>query len=65
MTSQQHRRSHPISLLFRDVVMKLAPERFSKLSAKFLRPFTIAAKLHGNKFKIMDNDTHATEVSSH
>ena len=43
--------------------MKLAPERSSKLSAKFLGPFTIVAKLHGNKFKIMDNATHATKVT--
>ena len=44
--------------------MKLAPERFSKLSAKFLGLFTIVAKLHGNKLKIMYNATYATEVAN-
>ena len=63
MTSQQHRRAHPISLLSGDVVMKLAPERSSKLLAKFLGSFTLVTKLHGNKFKIMDNATHATELA--
>ena len=63
MASQQHRQVHPISLLSGDVVAKLTPERSSKLSAKFWGPFTIVAKLHGNKFKIMDNVTHATEVT--
>ena len=43
--------------------MKLATERSSKFSVEILGPFTIVTKLHGNKFKIMDNATHATEVA--
>ena len=51
------------TLLFGDVVMKLAPKHSSKLLAKFLGPLTIIAKMYEKIFNIIDNATHAIEVA--
>ncbi len=42
-----------ITLNVGDSVMKRSPERSCKLAPKFMGPFLVTAKLHGNKFKVL------------
>ncbi len=51
MTHRQHLHATPIILDVGDSVMKRSPERSCKLSPKFMGPFLVTAKVHGNKFK--------------
>jgi len=43
-------------------MMKNVLERSSILAAKFTGPYLVAAKEHGNKFKIFDPNQQFTEV---
>ncbi len=42
--------------------MKRAPDGSCKLTPKFSGPFLLTAKLHGNKFKLLDPNTNISEV---
>ncbi len=42
--------------------MKRSPERSYKLSPKFMGPFLVTAKLHGNELKVLDPSTSLSEV---
>ncbi len=62
MTQRQHLHATPIILDVGDSVMKRSPERSCKLAPKFMGPFLVTAKLHGNKFKVLDPSTSLSEV---
>ncbi len=62
MTQRQHLHATPITLDVGDSVMKRSPERSCKLAPKFIGPFLVTAKLHGNKFKVLDPCTSLSEV---
>ncbi len=62
MLRKQHSQATPVHLDVGDSVMKRAPDRSCKLTAKFSGPFLLTAKLHGNKFKILDLNTNISEV---
>ncbi len=62
MTQRQHLHATPVILDVGDSVMKRSPERSCKLSPKFMGPFLVTAKLHGNKFKVLDPSTSISEV---
>ncbi len=50
MTHKQHLHTTPITLDVGDSSMKHSPERSCKFAPKFMGPFLVTAKLHGNKF---------------
>ncbi len=62
MTQRQHLQATPIILDVGDSVMKRSPERSCKLAPKFMGPFLVTAKLHGNNFKVLDPSTSISEV---
>ncbi len=62
MTERQHLHATPKILDVGDSVMNRSPERSCKLSAKFMGSFVVTAKLHGNKFKVLDPSTSVAEV---
>ncbi len=62
LTQRQHLHATPIILDVGDSVMKQSPERSCKLAPKFMGPFLVTAKLHGNKFKVLDPNTCLAEV---
>ncbi len=62
MLREQHSQATPVTLAISDSVMKRAPYRSRKLSPKFTGPFLLTAKLHGNKFKILDPSNNTSEV---
>ncbi len=62
MTQRQHLHATPITLNVGDSVMKRSPERCCKLAPKFRGPFLVTAKLHGNKFKILESSTSISRV---
>ena len=62
MSSQQHRRSSPVSLQVGDTVMVRVPERNSKLSPKFVGPRLVVKQLQGNKFEILDPWLNTVDV---
>ncbi len=62
MLRKQHSQATPVNLDVGDSVMKRAPDRSCKLTPKFSGPFLLTAKLHGNKFKILDPNTNVSEV---
>ncbi len=53
MIQRQHLHPTPITLAVGDSVMKRSPERSCKLALKFMGPYLVTAKLHGNKFKVL------------
>ncbi len=59
---KQHSQATPVHLDIGDSVMKRAPDRSCKLTPKLSGPFLSTAKLHGNKFKILDPNTNVSEV---
>ncbi len=62
MLQRQHSHATPVTLDVGDSVMKAFPERSSKLRPKFSGPYLVTAKLHGNKFKILDPSNSVSEV---
>ncbi len=62
MLRKQHSQTTPLHLDIGDSVMKRAPDRSCKLTPKFSGPFLLTAKLHGNKFKILDPNINISEV---
>ncbi len=62
MTQKQHVHATPIILDVGDSVMKRFPERSCKVAPEFMGPFLVTAKLHGNKFKVLDPSTSLSEV---
>ncbi len=64
MLCKQHYQATPFHLDFCDSVMKRAPDRCCKLTPKFSGPYLLAAKLHCNKFKLLDPSTNVSEVMS-
>ncbi len=62
MLRKQHSQATPVRLNVGDSVMKRAPDRSCKLTPRFSGPFLLTAKLHGNKFKILDPNTNISEV---
>ncbi len=62
MLHKQHSQATPVHLDVSDSVTKRAPDRSCKLTPKFSGPFLLTAKLHGNKFKILDPNTKVSEV---
>ncbi len=54
MLRKQHYQATPVHFDVGDSVMKTAPDRSCKLTPKVSGPFHLTAKLHGNKFKILD-----------
>ena len=62
MTSQQHRRSSPITIKAGDSVMVKVPERNSKLSPKFVGPRLVTKQMTGNKFEVFDPWLNTVEV---
>ncbi len=62
MTQRQHLHGTPIILDVGDSVMKRSPERSCKLAQKFMGPFLVTVKLHGNKFKVLDSSNSLSEV---
>lgn len=59
---EQHNTAKPVSICDADFVTKSTPDRQSKLSPKFWGPYLVTEKLHGNKYKIFDNISQASEV---
>ncbi len=53
MTQRQHLHATLITLDVGDSVMKRSSERSCKLAPKFMGPFLVTAKLHGNKFNFL------------
>ncbi len=62
MLCKQHSQATPVHLDVGDSAMKRAPDRSCKLTPKFLGPYLLTAKLHSNKFKILDPNTTTSEV---
>ncbi len=62
MTQKQHLHAIPITFDVGDSVMKHSSERFCKLAPKFMGPFLVTAKLHGNKFEVLDPSTSLSQV---
>ena len=62
MIQKQHLLATPVSLSVGDKVMKRSPDRKCKLSPKFTGPFLVTEKLHGNKFKVLHEQSNTTEV---
>ncbi len=62
MLRKQHSQTTPVHLDVGDSVIKRAPDRSCKLTPKFSGPFLLTAKLHGNRFKILDPNTNVSEV---
>ena len=62
MLRKQHLLATPVTFDVGDTVMIRVPERSCKLLPKFKGPYVISAKLHGNKFKVIDPDTSTSEV---
>ncbi len=62
MLRKQHSQATPVTLKVGDSVMKRAPDRSCKLTPKFTGPFLVTAKLHGNKFRILDPSSDSSEV---
>ncbi len=62
MTQRQHLHATSITLDVGDSVMKRSPERSCKLAPKFMGPFLVTNKIHGNKFKVQDPSTSLSEV---
>ncbi len=52
----------PQFILMSVTVMKRAPNCSCKLTPKFSGPYLLTAKLHGNKFKLLDPNTKVSEV---
>ncbi len=59
---KQHSQATPVHLDVGDSVMKRAPNPSCKLTPKFSGPYLLTAKLHGNKFKLLDPSTNVSEV---
>ncbi len=62
MLRKQNSQATPVHLDVGDSVMKRAPDRSCKLTPKFSGPHLLTAKLHGNKFKILDPNNNVSEV---
>ncbi len=62
MLCKQHSQATPVHLDVGDSVMKRAPDSSCKLTPKFSGPYLLTAKLHGNKFKLLDPNTNVPEV---
>ncbi len=62
MTQRQHLHATPITLDVGDSVMKRSHERSCKLAPKFMGPYLVTGKLHGNKSKVLDPSTSLSEV---
>ncbi len=62
MTQRQHLHATSITLDVGDSVMKRSPERSCKLAPKLMGPFLVTARLHGNKFKVLNHSTSLSEV---
>ena len=62
MSSQQHKRSSPVTLNVGNTMMVRVPERNSKLSPKFVDPRLIVEKVQGNKFELFDPLLNTLEV---
>ncbi len=62
MTQRQRLHATPITLDVGDSVLKRSPEESCRLALKFMGPFLVTAKLHGNKFKVLDLSTSLSEV---
>ncbi len=62
MLRKQHSQATLVLLDVGDSVMKRSPDRFCKLTPKFSGPYFLSAKLHGNKFKLLDPNTNVSEV---
>ncbi len=62
MLHRQHQIATPIIIDVGDTVMKSSPLRSCKLNPKFSGPFLVTAKMHGNKFKILDPSNTVSEI---
>ncbi len=52
----------PQFILMLVTVKQIAPDRSCKLTPKFSGPYLLTAKFHSNKFKLLDPNTHISEV---
>ncbi len=59
---KQHSQATPFTLDVGDSVIKRVPDRSCKLTPKFSGPYLLTAKLHGNKFKLLNPNTNVSEV---
>ena len=62
MSSQQHRRSSPVTLKVGDTVMMKVPERNSKLSPNFVGPRLVVREVSQNKFELLDPVLNTLDV---
>ncbi len=62
MLWKHHSQATPVNFDVCDSVMKKAPDSSCKLAPKFSGPYLLTAKLHGNKFKLLDPSTNISEV---
>ncbi|MPC51311.1 hypothetical protein E2C01_045156 [Portunus trituberculatus] len=62
MNSQQHRHSSPVTTKVGDSVMVRVPERYSKLSPKFVGPRLVVKQINENKFELFDPWLNTLEV---
>ncbi len=62
MLRKQHSQATPLHYDVGDSVMKRAPDRSCKLTPKFSGPYLLTAKLHGNKFRLLNPSTKISEV---
>ncbi len=62
MLHKQHSQHASVHFDVDDSVVKRAPDRSCKLTPKFSGPFLLTAKLHSNKFKLLDLSTSVSEV---
>ncbi len=61
MLRKQCSQATPVHFDVDESVMKRAPDHPSKLAYKFLGPYLLTAKLHGNKFRLLDPSTNISE----
>ncbi len=62
MMANQHKRAIPVNFKPGDNVMTQQPERMSKLSPKFLRPYRTVRYVYESKFEVMEPNTNVTLV---
>ncbi len=62
MLQKQHSQATPVHLDVGDSVMKRASDRSCNLTFKFSGPYLSTAKLHGNKFKLLDRSTNVPDI---
>ncbi len=62
MLQKQHSQATPVHLDVGDPIMKRAPNRSCKLTPKLSGSYLLTAKLHSNKFKLLDPSTNISEV---